>query len=417
MRDPRNGRSRNDFSGVPAEARPSWRAIPATVWALGFVSLFMDISSELIHALLPLFLVDRLGASLLAVGLIEGVAEATAAITKVFSGALSDWLGRRKLLAALGYGLGALSKPLFPLAGSAALVLAARFADRVGKGIRGAPRDALVADVTPQALRGSAYGLRQSLDSVGAFVGPLLAVLLMAVYADHIRVALWWAVIPAAVSVALILVAVREPATVGPLRRRGWPIRRAELRAMPAGYWAVVAIGVLFSFARFSEGFLILKGQAAGLRLTLVPLVLVAMNVVYAAASTPAGTLSDRLGRRGLLAAGMLVLALADLVLAAAPGLPGLFVGAGLWGLHMALSQGLLAALVANSAPPALRGTAFGVFNLATGVVLLAASLLAGALWQSVGPAATFGAGAGLALLAALALLTARWSKGGGYAA
>lgn len=378
--------------------------IPSTVWALGFVSLFMDVSSELIHALLPLFLVDRLGATLVTVGLIEGVAEATAAITKVFSGALSDWLGRRKLLAALGYGLGAASKPLFPLAGSAELVLGARFIDRVGKGIRGAPRDALVADVTPQEVRGAAYGLRQSLDSIGAFVGPLLAVLLMAVYADHIRTVLWWAVIPAAISVLLIVTAVREPGVQQP-RRDGAPIRRADIAVLPRRYWLAVLIGVLFTFARFSEGFLILKGQQAGLALTLVPLVLVGMNVVYAAASMPMGALSDRLGRTGPLIAGMLILAGADIVLAVVPGLTGLFLGVALWGLHMALSQGLLAALVADTSPATLRGTAFGVFNLATGVVLLLASLLAGALWQAIGPDATFAAGAGFAVAAAIGLL------------
>jgi len=387
-----------------AQPPTTYRRIPSAVWALGFVSLFMDVSSELIHALLPLFLVDRLGATLLTVGLIEGVAEATAGITKVFSGALSDWFGRRKLLAVLGYGLGALSKPLFPLAGSAGLVLAARFVDRVGKGIRGAPRDALVADVTPADLRGAAYGLRQALDSVGAFLGPLFAVLLMAVYADHIRAVLWWAVLPGAISVCLIVFAVREPAPAG-RPRRGAPLRRADLAALPRGYWITVLIGVLFTFARFSEGFLVLKGQQAGLALTLVPLVLVAMNLVYAAASTPVGALSDRLGRSGLLAGGMLVLAAADVVLAAIPGLAGLFAGVALWGLHMALSQGLLAAMVADAAPASLRGTAFGVFNLATGIVLLLASLLAGALWQAAGPGATFAAGAGFAAAATVVLL------------
>lgn len=384
---------------------PSGRArIPSTVWALGFVSLFADVASELIHALLPLFLVDRLGATLLTVGLIEGVGEATAAITKVFSGALSDWLGRRKLLAASGYALGAASKVLFPLAGSAEMVLGARFIDRIGKGIRGAPRDALVADVTPPEVRGAAYGLRQSLDSVGAFVGPLLAVLLMALYAEHIRTVLWWAVVPAAISVLVIVMAVREPAVTRP-QRRGVPIRRVDLAELPRSYWLAVLIGVLFTFARFSEGFLILKGQQAGLPLTLVPLVLVAMNVVYAAASMPVGALSDRLGRTGLLSAGMLVLAGADVALAVMPGLAGLFLGVALWGLHMALSQGLLAALVADASPAALRGTAFGVFNLATGVVLLLASVLAGALWQAIGPDATFAAGAGFAFAAAVGLL------------
>jgi MFS family permease len=389
----------------PEGKAPGWRDVPRSVWALGFVSLFMDVSSELVHALLPLFLVDSLGVGVAAVGLIEGIAEATAAITKVFSGVLSDRIGKRKLLAAIGYGLGAASKPLFPLASSAALVLAARFVDRVGKGIRGAPRDALVADVTPQELRGAAYGLRQALDSVGAFAGPLLAVLLMAAYADRIRAVLWWAILPAAISVLLIVLAVGEPAHVAASGRAGPPIRREDLRALGRGYWAVVGIGVVFTMARFSEAFLVLKGQASGLPLTLVPLVMVCMNVVYAAASTPAGALSDRIGRRFLLAIGMIILAAADLTLAAFPGLIGLFVGAALWGLHMALSQGLLSALVADESPAVLRGTAFGLFNLVTGIVVLLASVLAGALWQAVGPAVTFAVGSVFAASAAIGLL------------
>jgi MFS family permease len=379
----------------------NYRSLPSTVWALGFVSLFMDLSSELIHALLPLFLVNTLGVGVAAVGLIEGVAEATAAITKVFSGALSDRIGRRKLLAAVGYGLSAASKPVFPLAATAGAVLAARFVDRVGKGIRGAPRDALVADVTAPELRGTAYGLRQALDSVGAFAGPLLAVALMAAYADHIDAVLWWAVLPGAISVLLILFAVREPGGVA-RGGRAAPMRRQALSALGRGYWAVVGIGSLFTLARFSEAFLLLKGQDAGLSLTLVPLVMVCMNVVYAAASAPVGALSDRVGRHRLLAGGMLVLAAADVVLAVGPGLPGLFAGAALWGLHMALSQGLLSALVADVAPPAVRGTAFGVFNLVTGLMLLLASVMAGVLWQAVGPAVTFGAGAGLATASAV---------------
>lgn len=392
--------------------------MPGTVWALGFVSLFMDVASELIHALLPLFLVDSLGVGIAAVGLIEGIAEATGSVTKVFSGAISDRVGKRKLLAVIGYGLGAASKPLFPLAGSAAVVLGARFADRVGKGIRGAPRDALVADVTPAELRGTAYGLRQALDSIGAFAGPLLAVVLMAAYADRIRLALWWATVPAAISVLLVILAVREPSGLVPSGRRGWPIRREDLAALGRGYWVVVGIGVLFTLARFSEAFLVLKGQASGLPLTFVPLVMVCMNAVYAAASTPAGALSDRLGRRGLLALGMLVLAAADIVLAASSGLVGLFAGAALWGAHMALSQGLLAALVADAAQPAFRGTAFGLFNLVTGLTLLLASLVAGALWQALGPAAPFAEGGAFAAAAAVLLAaTFRPGRQGGSAA
>lgn len=386
----------------PDELKGAWRRVPASVWTLGFVSMFMDTSSELIHSLLPVFLVTTLSASTVTVGLIEGFAEATAAITKVFSGVLSDRLGHRKLLVAIGYGLGALTKPIFPLAATPLQVLGARFVDRVGKGIRGAPRDALVADVTPPAIRGVAYGVRQAIDTVGAFTGPLLAIGLMALYANDFRAVFWWATLPAALAVLLIFVGVREPEGVQRSARRGWPIHRDELRRLPAAFWLVVVIGVVFTLARFSEAFLVLKAQGEGLALMLIPLVLVVMNVVYAVAAGPAGALSDRIGRPKILIAGLLVLLLADLVLALLPGLPGVFLGVALWGLHMGLSQGLLAAMVADTAPVDLRGTAFGFFNLVTGVVLLIASVLAGWLWNAYGPTATFLAGAAFAAAAAL---------------
>ena len=386
-------------------ARPGLRALPRTVVALGFVSLLMDTSSELIHSLLPVFLVSVLGASPVIVGLIEGIGEATAAITKVFSGVISDRLGKRKLLAALGYGLAAVSKPLFPLAGSAATVLFARFIDRVGKGIRGAPRDALIADVTPPAMRGAAYGLRQALDSVGAFLGPLMALVLMFAYADNFRAVFWWSVLPAALCVLLIIFWVQEPDGVKPDGRRGSPISRAELARLPRAYWMVVAVGVVFTLARFSEAFLVLRAQNAGLALALLPLVFIWMNAVYALLATPAGALSDRVGRRRLLLVGLVVLIAADLFLALGPGLVGVFIGVGLWGVHLAFSQGLLSALVADTAPADRRGTAFGVFNLVTGVVLLAASALAGTLWEVIGPDATFLAGAVFTALAATLLV------------
>ena len=384
--------------------RPTWRAMPRTVVTLGFVSLLMDTSSELIHSLLPVFLVSALGASTITVGLIEGISEAAAAITKVFSGALSDRSGKRKLLTAVGYGLAAAAKPVFPLAETVGAVLFARSIDRIGKGIRGAPRDALIADVTPPAIRGAAYGLRQALDSIGALLGPLLAVALMFAYADDFRVVFWWAVVPAVLSFLLIVFAVREPAGGQPARRSRSPISRSELARLPPAYWLVVAIGVVFTFARFSEAFLVLKAMDAGLALALLPLVMVWMNIVYSALAAPAGALSDVFGRRGLLVAGLSTLVIGDLALALVPGLTGVVVGVGLWGVHLALSQGLLAALVSDTAPVDRRGTAFGVFNLVTGIVLLAASVLAGALWQTIGPAATFLAGAGFSGLAAIML-------------
>jgi MFS family permease len=376
--------------------------VPTSVWALGFVSLLMDVSSELIHSLLPIFLVTAVGASAAIVGLIEGVAEATASIAKLFSGALSDRIGKRKLLVGVGYGLSAVTKPVFPLAGTAWEVLAARFVDRIGKGIRGAPRDALIADVTPPALRGAAYGIRQALDTVGAFTGPLLAVALMALYADDFRAVFWWAALPAALAVLLIVVGVQEPDGVKPTAKRGWPICKQDLRRLSSSFWMVIAIGMVFTLARFSEAFLVLKAQAEGLALALIPLVLVWMNVVYSVTAMPAGILSDRIGRVPLLLCGLGALLIADLTLAFVPGLVAIFIGVGFWGLHMGLSQGLLSALVADTAPEDLRGTAFGLFNLVTGLALLVASVLAGWLWQVFGPAATFLAGAVFSGLAAL---------------
>ena len=380
----------------------TWRDVPTTVWTLGFVSLLMDTSSELIHSLLPVFLVTVVGASTVAVGLIEGIAEATAAVAKVFSGALSDRIGKRKLLVGIGYGLAAITKPVFPLAGTAWEVLAARFVDRIGKGIRDAPRDALIADVTPPTIRGASYGIRQALDTVGGFAGPLLAVALMALYADDFRAVFWWALAPAALAVLLIVVGVREPDGTKATAKRGWPIRKAELKRMSPAFWMVIAIGVVFTLARFSEAFLVLKAQAEGLALALIPLVFVWMNLVYALTATPAGILSDRLGRENVLLCGLAALVVADLTLAFVPGLGGVVIGVGFWGLYMGFSQGLLSALVADTAPEDLRGTAFGLFNLVTGAALLMASVVAGWLWYDFGPTATFSAGAVLSGLAIL---------------
>ncbi len=366
--------------------------------------MLMDVSSEMIHALLPAYLTLGLGASALAVGVIEGIAEATAAITKVFSGALSDRLGRRKGLAALGYGLAALTKPVFPLAPSLGWVVAARFIDRVGKGIRGAPRDALVADLAPEGRQGAAFGLRQSLDTVGAFLGPLAAIGLMWAFANDFQSVFWVAVIPGLLSFALILFAVAEPPRPPGRRAVRNPLARAELGLLGRTYWLVVGVATLFTLARFSEAFLILRAQEAGLTLMLLPLVLVAMNIAYALTAWPVGMVSDRGGKVALLAVGLGLLVLADLVLAFAGGLWGLAAGVVIWGLHMGFTQGLLAALVAESVPAELRGIAFGLYNLVTGVALLLASVIAGALWQAYGAQATFVAGAGFAAASALGL-------------
>jgi len=376
--------------------------IPAGVWALGFVSMLMDISSEMIHSLLPLYLTVGLGASALTVGIIEGIAESTALIVKVFSGALSDRWRKRKSITAFGYGLAALSKPLFALATGPLLVFTARFLDRIGKGIRGAPRDALIADLTPKELRGAAFGLRQSLDTVGAFAGPLLAMALMLAWDDNFRAVFWVAVIPAILSFALIVFAVREPAAAGDGKADKVKLERATLKKLGVAFWAVTAAGAALTLARFSEAFLILRAQNLGLAVALAPLVLVGMNVVYAATAYPVGKLADRMRPAVLLYAGIAMLIAADIVLAMADGMVMLGAGIALWGLHMGFTQGLLSAMIAHASPPQLRGTAFGAFNLASGIAMLAASALAGALWQFVGPDATFWSGAVLAGISGL---------------
>lgn len=377
--------------------------LPKGVVALGFVSLFMDMSSEAIHALLPLFLVGTLGASTFYVGLIEGLGEATAQITKLFSGVLSDRSGKRKPLAVLGYGMSALTKPLFALAGGPGAVLTARLADRVGKGIRGAPRDAMVADLVPEPQRGAAYGLRQSLDTIGALLGPALALALMWATGD-VRLVFWLAIIPALVAVAVLAIYVREPEVLTPPKAR-LALTRATLLALGRPFWGVVAVGAILTLARVSEAFLILKAGDVGLDISMAPIVLMLFNLVYSASAWPVGVLSDSIGQRGLLAFGFGLLIVADLILAFAGGLVAVMLGVALWGLHMGMTQGLLAAAVARHAPPEMRATAFGAFNLVTGFALLIGNGLAGALWSLSGPEAAFLAGASFAVLGLLGFL------------
>ena len=378
--------------------------LPTAIWILGLVSLLMDVSSEMIHSLLPMFMVGSLGASMVTVGIVEGVAESTALIVKVFSGALSDYVGKRKGLAVLGYAMGALSKPLFALASSSGLVLGARFIDRIGKGIRGAPRDALIAELTPPAIRGAAFGLRQSLDTVGAFVGPLLAVVLMLAWNDNFRAVFWVAVLPGLAAVALLMVGIQEPDTAGGAKK-GQPIDRRRLVQLGAAYWQVVAIGAVLALARFSEAFLVLRAQQGGIAVALVPLVMVAMNLVYSLSAYPFGRWSDRVSHGRLLAGGVLLLIAADLCLGASAHWAAAIAGVLLWGLHLGMTQGLLARMVADTAPADLRGTAFGMFNLMSGVAMLLASVLAGWLWEHQGAAATFYTGAAFAALTLAGLL------------
>jgi MFS family permease len=381
----------------------SLRHIPSGIWVLGFVSLLMDISSEMIHSLLPLFMVTTLGTSTMAVGLVEGLAESLALVVKVFSGTLSDYLGKRKGLALFGYALGALTKPLFAVASGVGLVLTARLLDRVGKGVRGAPRDAMVADIAPPQLRGAAFGLRQSLDTVGAFFGPLLAVGLMLLWANDFRAVFWVAVFPGLMAVALLLFGIHEPEHRQASKGRN-PIRWDNLIRLGSAYWWVVGFGAIFTLARFSEAFLVLRAQHGGIPIALVPLVMVAMNLIYALSAYPFGKLSDQMSHMRLLTFGLLVLIAADLVLAMNDSWGVVLLGVGLWGLHMGMTQGLLATMVADTAPADLRGTAFGFFNLASGLAMLIASVLAGFLWDQFGASFTFYAGAVFCVIAVMGL-------------
>ncbi len=391
------------MSGKPSDQRR--QPVPRSVVMLGMVSLFMDMSSELIHSLLPALFVTVLGTSMATIGIIEGIAEATASITKVFSGALSDWLGKRKVLAVAGYGLAAITKPLFPLASSVSLVFTARFIDRIGKGIRGAPRDALIADLTPVESRGAAYGLRQSLDTVGAFLGPLAAIALMVIFADDIRTVMWFAVVPASVCMLILIFGVQEPSAQQPRKTVRLPVNKDDIKRLPSAYWMLVIIGGLFSLARFSEAFLVLRGMELGLALAVTPAVMILMSVVYSLSAYPAGVLADKMDRGMLLIIGLGVLVVADVLLATVNNLNIAFLGIAAWGLHMGLTQGLLSAMIADAAPQALRGTAFGIYNLVAGLVLLVASVIAGVAWDLLGSQATFLIGAGLALLTSLVLL------------
>jgi MFS family permease len=376
------------------------KQIPRGVWALGSVSMFMDISSEMIHALFPIYLVSVLGTSMVTVGFIEGIAEATAMIIKVFSGAISDWLGKRKLLAVIGYGLAAFTKPVFPLATSIGWFVGARFVDRIGKGIRGAPRDALVADIAPDHLRGASFGLRQSLDTIGAFIGPLFAIGLMLLTADNFKFVFWIAVVPAFIALAIMVYGVEEPVKKAAHETNKPRLQWRDATLFSSAFWVLVGIAAIFTLARFSEAFLILKAQNVGLPIAFVPAVLVVMNIIYALSSYPAGSLSDRIGRNGILLVGFAMLIVADLTLAFAATIPAVFFGVVFWGLHMGLTQGLLATLVADTAPEKLRGTAFGIFNLASGIAMLIASVIAGGFWDAYGPRFTFLAGAGFTTIA-----------------
>ena len=380
------------------------RRIPRGVWILGFVSLLMDTSSEMVHVLLPLLLVGPFGASLLFVGIIEGVAEGTAQLIKLFSGALSDYFRRRKELTVCGYGLGALSKILFALASGTSIIFAARMIDRIGKGIRGAPRDALLTDITPPEIRGAAFGLRQTLDTIGAFLGPLIAVLLLLVWTENIQHIFWVAVIPGAGAVALLWFGLKEPEHKTEKKRTN-PICYANLRQLNHEYWWVVLVGTAFTLARFSEAFLVILALDRGVILALIPLVMVVMSLAFSITAYPFGALSDRFSHRYLLALGLGVLIAADFVLGLSSSVMMLFIGIGLWGVHMGITEGLLSVMISKTAPSELRGTAFGFFGLIRGMMTMLASILAGAIWHYSGSTAAFLLGAALAALSFLILM------------
>jgi MFS family permease len=390
----------------------SLRAIPRGVWVLGFVSMLMDTSSEMIHALLPVYVVTGLGASAATVGFIEGFAVATAMVTRLFSGVLSDWFGNRKLLVGIGYGLAALSKAIFPLAESVGWIIGARFLDRVGKGIRSAPRDALIADITPPAMRGASFGLRKSLDTVGGFVGPLAAIGLMLLTGDNFTMVFWFAVVPSFFAIGLLVVGVEEPDHAAAGKAKAG-LRWRDAARLNGAVWSVIIVSAILTMARYSEAFLILRSQQAGLSVAWIPLIMVVMHVVYGLAAYPVGALSDRLGRIGMLIAGLVFLIAAYAVLAYANTITPLMIGVLLWGLHMGFTQGILATLITDTAPASLRGTAFGIFNLITGGVVLAGNVVAGVLWDVYGAATTFLTGAGLSVVAILGLSLLRAFRGG----
>jgi Major Facilitator Superfamily. len=379
--------------------------LPLTIWGLGLGSLLMDTSSELVHSLSPVLLVNVLGASVVAVGMIEGVAEGIAAFTKVFAGAASDYFRRRKTLIVLGYALAALAKPLFPLATSASWVFAARFIDRMSKGIRDAPRDALVADITAQTERGAAYGLRQALDSLGSVVGPILAVLLMLALSGKIRTAMWIAVIPGILAVIVVALLVREPHQKQAAVRE--PPDWGKARELPPRFWLIVTVGAIFTAARFSDSFLILRARDIGLSASYAPMIIVVLSCICAAGAYPAGVASDRISPRNLLLIGLGFLIAADVVLGVGHSIVPIFAGGALWGVHLALTQGVFAKIISDFVPVDLRGTGFGIFDLARGVAFVIANVVAGWWWRMSGAPAAFFSAAAFATIGGIGLAVA----------
>nr|WP_200892490.1 MFS transporter [Aliterella atlantica] len=383
---------------------PNLPPLPRQVWVLGWVSLLMDIGSKMIQSVLPLFLVSMLGASLVTVGAIEGIAEVTAAGLKVGSGLISDRGGQhRKWSAVLGYGFSALMIPLYPIATSPGWILAARMGDRMGKGIRVAPRNALVADATPEHQRGAAYGLRYTLDTIGALLGPIVATILLAVSRQNTRLVFWAAMIPAFLAVGLLIWGIQAPPFAQPSSKsKASGLRWQSLQQLGVNYWHLVVVVCLFNLGNSSDAFLLLKAKDVGISFTAVPLVLTAIHAGSAVSAYPAGWLSDRLSRRNvfLVGLGLFALTYGGLAIARQPWQVWLLLG--LYGLYQGITQGVLLAMVAATITPMSRGTAFSFLSLVAGFSLLLASLLAGWLWQQIGSWAAFGLGSASAIAAIL---------------
>lgn len=385
----------------------SFKYIPRTIWALGTVSLLMDISTELIHSLLPIFMVSVLGANLTYVGIIEGIAESTALMTKMFSGTISDFLNKRKILVGLGYGLSAITKPLFPLANSLSIVLFARFFDRIGKGIRDAPRDALISDLAPYKGRGASFGLRQALDSMGAVIGPLMAMLFIYIFSGNIRYVFWIATIPAILAVLVLIFGVTEPEknSLQIQHPKEWVLYWYKIRHLNKAFWYLLFIGGVLALARFSEAFLILKANSVGVSLAWLPSIMIVMNIAFASSSFPAGALSDVIGRQAILSSSILLLFMAEIILGFSSTIWMTMIGVIIWGLHMGLSQGLLAAMVADSTPEHLRGFAYGIFYFVCGIATLFSSIIAGMIGDRWGIPFLFYFASVFSTIAILALL------------
>ena len=398
----------------------SIRKVPRNIWALSLTSFFRDVASEMLVHLLPLFLANVLGIRTAVIGLIEGIAETTASLMKIYSGWLSDRLGRRKELTVAGYGLAALATPLLLIARSWPAVLLYRFIDRLGKGIRTAPRDALIADSITPEHRGVAFGLHRAADTGGAFVGLLLAMWLVwrsqlgewQLTAETFRTIVWWAMIPATLAVLAVALGVKE--VVKP-RPKGASPPRFTLSGLGQPFQRFLLVMILFTLGNSTDAFLVLRAQSSGASVVMVLAMIAGFNLVYTLLATPAGALSDRVDRRKVVIGGWLLYALVYLGFALAGQAWHFWLLYGLYGVYYAMTEGVAKALVADFVPAARRGTAYGVYNAAVGLTVLPASVIAGILWQGLGAwmgfghAAPFLFGGLLALLASVLLW--RWVK------